>query len=431
MIDPNRVRNIDRIIGSRICWFLSQWSRVTRRRREPKKIKKILFIKISEMGSTILSFPAINFIKKEYPEAQLYFLTFSGNEEIVKILKSFPEKNIYLINNSSIPHLIFDTLKAAKMLRDQKIDVIVDFELFSRISAILGYLIKSPIHIGFYKYHMEGLYRGDFFTHKVIYNHYLHTSLAFLTLAKSIKEPFNSIPLLKKRLTGNLRVPRYKSSKNEIENLWKKIQSLNPKINPSMKLVIFNTHASDFVPERKWPKEYFAKLAQEILKQGNTAIILIGTAKEINYIQDVENKINHPLCINFAGQTDIYELLTLYNISHLMVTNDSGPAHFAAMTPIYIISLFGPETPLLYAPLSTRNVSLSAGLACDPCINTYNARRSPCIDNLCMSELKVKEVLPYMYKIMGLPKPKMTDVTTYNMKDLLAHINAYNKLSLS
>ena len=51
----------------------------------------------------------------------------------------------------------------------------------------------------------------------------------------------------------------------------------------------------------------------------------------------------------------------LYTLSELLITNDSGPAHFASMTPITVITLFGPETPLLFRALdSARDTDLDA-----------------------------------------------------------------------
>ena len=33
----------------------------------------------------------------------------------------------------------------------------------------------------------------------------------------------------------------------------------------------------------------------------------------------------------------------------MLVTNESGPTHFATLTPIRVVALFEPETPALYA----------------------------------------------------------------------------------
>lgn len=86
------------------------------------------------------------------------------------------------------------------------------------------------------------------------------------------------------------------------------------------------------------------------------------------------------------------ELLTLYSLSRILVTNDSGPAHFATLTPIQTITLFGPETPLLFAANSPRSHPLWAGIACSPCVSAYNNRVSSCSNNLCMQRITVDQI---------------------------------------
>jgi ADP-heptose:LPS heptosyltransferase len=74
-----------------------------------------------------------------------------------------------------------------------------------------------------------------------------------------------------------------------------------------------------------------------------------------------------------------------------MVTNDSGPAHFAAASGLPTIVLFGPETPDLYRPLGN-STAIYAGLACSPCVSASNHRKSACDNNVCMSAISVDEV---------------------------------------
>ena len=50
--------------------------------------------------------------------------------------------------------------------------------------------------------------------------------------------------------------------------------------------------------------------------------------------------------IDLTGYTrSISELLALFHVARLLVTNDGGPGQFAALTPIWTLMLFGPETP--------------------------------------------------------------------------------------
>jgi ADP-heptose:LPS heptosyltransferase len=86
------------------------------------------------------------------------------------------------------------------------------------------------------------------------------------------------------------------------------------------------------------------------------------------------------------------ELLVLFGLADVLVTNDSGPAHFATLTPIRVVTLFGPETPALYGARSGRNVPLWAGLVCSPCVNAFNNRQSSCRNNVCMRSISVEQV---------------------------------------
>ena len=97
-------------------------------------------------------------------------------------------------------------------------------------------------------------------------------------------------------------------------------------------------------------------------------------------------------CFSLAGKTTLRQLLVLYTLAEVLVTNDSGPAHFASLTPINVVTLFGPETPRLFAARTDRNVALYAGVACSPCVNAYNNRQSPCRNNVCMQQITVDQV---------------------------------------
>jgi ADP-heptose:LPS heptosyltransferase len=74
------------------------------------------------------------------------------------------------------------------------------------------------------------------------------------------------------------------------------------------------------------------------------------------------------------------------------VTNDSGPAHFAAVTPLKTVVLFGPETPALYGSLGP-SIAVTANLACSPCVSAANHRKTACSDNVCMRAIGVAQVL--------------------------------------
>ena len=108
--------------------------------------------------------------------------------------------------------------------------------------------------------------------------------------------------------------------------------------------------------------------------------------------------INDPRCVCLAGKTTLRQLLVLYHLSRVLVTNDSGPAHFATLTPIRIITMFGPETPVAFGARTPRNEILWKGIACSPCVSAYNDRQSACRDNVCMQGITVDQVFEKLRK---------------------------------
>jgi ADP-heptose:LPS heptosyltransferase len=96
-------------------------------------------------------------------------------------------------------------------------------------------------------------------------------------------------------------------------------------------------------------------------------------------------------CLNFAGEVAFLDLIPLYGLSRVLITNDSGPGHFSSVTPIKSFVFFGPETPLLYGSLGN-STPIYAHFACSPCVSAYNHRKTPCQDNQCLKTLKPTQV---------------------------------------
>ena len=209
------MRSIDYWVGIPICFVLSVfnmiYSKVRRRSKRAGKIKKILFLEFSEIGSVILSWPAMNKIKDQYPDSELYFWIFKANQEVLPLLNMIPTDNIITMRHRNFLALIVDIIRNLVKIWKEKIDVVIDMELFSRFSSILTYLTGSPIRVGFYNYCQEGLYRGDLHTHKVSYNPYNHISVNFLSLAYALSSSLDNIPLVKENLDTaniNLTIPK-------------------------------------------------------------------------------------------------------------------------------------------------------------------------------------------------------------------------------
>lgn len=406
-MDPNTIRLIDKYIGQCLCFFLTCCRYLIDlffRSKETKPVHKILFIKLVEQGATVLAYSAIREAIQTYGKENVFFCVFSENQAILHVMDLIPPPNIVPIRHTNIFVFIADISKLILFSRKERIDATIDMEFFSRASAILAYLVGACSRVGLHRFNSEVPYRGDLMTHKIQYNPYLHTAKTYLLLVKALKMDSGEIPLPKYPIKSlNVSAPIFVPTEEEKVLFLSELHTVGMII-LGKPIVLLNPNASDMLPLRKWPTMKFIKLAEKIIVNYPDAIIIItGAPSEEESARLLCEEINSKRVFNFAGKTTIRELLVLYTLADILVTNDSGPGHFASMTNIHNIVLFGPETPQLFGAIGGNYHYVSAQLSCSPCVNVYNHRFSPCKNNRCMDEISVQSVFDLIEMCLNKP----------------------------
>ena len=393
---PETIRAIDIGMGRLICFALTVVRRLTDRlgrKAEAGPVHRILFIKLIEQGATVLAFSAIQRAIRMVGRENVYFCVFVENREILDILDLLPRENIFAVRHKYLSYFFWDILKLLIRVRQLGIDATVDMEFFARAPAILAFLTGAGCRVGLHRFTSEAPYRGDLLTHRVHYNPYLHTAKAYRLLVESINADPSDIPLLKIGADETKEeVPAFTPTPPETERVQQILKEGfgDTAVGP---LILLNPNASDMLPLRKWATENFISLGRRILAHHPHArIALTGAPSEAEAALDVCRLIGSDRVICLAGKTTLRDLFALYHLADILVTNDSGPGHFASMTDIYSIVLYGPETPRLFGPIGGRGRVIYSGLACSPCVNVLNHRFSPCCNNRCMQTISVDEV---------------------------------------
>lgn len=350
--------------------------------QKPKKPSKVLLVELSEMGSTILCDPAMQKLKQN--GCELFFVIFKKNEPSLRLLNTVSPENTFTIREDSLVTLIADTLSFLVWCRKKGIDSVIDLELFSRFTALLTGYSGATNRVGFHAFYNEGLYRGDMLTKKVAYNPHMHIAKNFISLTNALLSNDEQTPYSKTAVSDD----EIKLNKAEISDeakaaILEKIKWAMPSFEPNQKIVIFNANASDLMPLRRWPRKYYIELGRKLLESYGDIIILLTGAPSEREGLDIIRAALGDRCVNFAGLTGFSELAPLYAVSRMMLTNDSGPAHFAAVTELPTFVFFGPETPALYGSLGNFT-PIYAHLACSPCVSAANHRKSACDDNQCV-----------------------------------------------
>ena len=102
-------------------------------------------------------------------------------------------------------------------------------------------------------------------------------------------------------------------------------------------------------PEKIWPLERFAQLADKIVSRFGGAIVATGSKGEREYIEKLKAAAKSNI-VNLAGQTSLKELIALLKGAMLVVSNDTGPGHIAAALNVPIVMIFGPTNPARLHP---------------------------------------------------------------------------------
>jgi ADP-heptose:LPS heptosyltransferase len=249
--------------------------------------------------------------------------------------------------------------------------------------------------VGFHAFHNEGLYRGDFLTHKVAYNPHQHIAKNFIALVNSLLSTSPEYPYSKTVISDDeLVLEKVRVSAADLASMRLRVREACTGFDETRDhIVLLNANASELLPQRCWPSANYEQLAKSILERyPNIHLLFTGSPSESAGIAELVAAVGDRRCINFAGRTTMAELSALYSISAFMLSNDSGPAHFAAVTSMRTYVLFGPETPRLYGSLGD-SVPIFAGMACSPCVSATNHRKTPCIDNKCLQVITPAQVL--------------------------------------
>ncbi len=390
------MRTVDYFAGIPLCFLATLLIRfinffVKKKLQQPCKV---LFIELSEMGSAILADPAMRKMQR-MRHTELYFLIFKSNAASLRLLNTIPEAHIFTIRADGLLNLAVDSLRFLLWARQQRIDTVIDLELFSRYSALLTGLSGAINRIGFHAFHNEGLYRGDLLTHRVAYNSHLHIAKNFIALVNAALADRKELPFSKTLIDDDeIKLARAEVSENVIAAMRNSVRSAYPPYDEQRhRIVLINPNASDLLPQRRWMPDYFVAVMRGLLADSDEVLVLItGAPAEREEAEILKQRVGHERCVNFAGRQRLEELPALYRIAEMMLTNDSGPGHFSAVTDLRTFVIFGPETPRLYGSLGN-STPIYAGLACSPCVSATNHRQTPCTDNVCLQVIKPAVVL--------------------------------------
>ena len=336
---------------------------------------KILIIKLSAIGDVVQTLPALEAIKRTFPDSEI---TWVVEEPAAGILEGHPLINRLLISQRSAwlrllknPFTAWQGLSSiirfVRILRSITYDIAIDFQGLLKSGVIIG-IARAGRKIGFDR-------TREF-------------SYVFLN------ERLPAYDIEKHALERYLDIAKYLGAKDVLPACALSIEQEQEKINrrmqavksPGRRLVIMNPGAR--WTTKLWPEKNFAELADRLIQEKNVTVIFSGGPEDRRMIERILSLMKHGGIENWAGQTTLKELAALASASDLFITTDTGSMHLAAAVGAKVLALFGPTAPWRTGPYGPSNTVVRSGIDCSPCF------QRTCEKNVqCMAGITVEDVM--------------------------------------
>lgn len=336
----------------------------------PQRFKRILLIRLDQIGDIVLTLPALDTLRRSFPEAQIdFFLSpwalpllehHSGIDQI------YVFENSYFGEGHSKKAAFREWARYVKLFLGNRYDLAIDFRGDIR-NILLLFLAGVRRRIG---YSQTG---GGFLLTDLIpedpTKHQVERNLECVRPIGCRPEPFPPRLLIS---------PDHKRAfQTKFQDLWS--QAPRPWILIQM---------GSGYPSKRWPVHHFALLIEGLLGKKRGTVILMGQEGEAGLPLASFNGRGH--FYNLVGKTTLSELCALLDAADLFIGNDSGPAHLAAALGKKVVSLFsGTNDWRLWQPRGEAVSVLHHDVPCSPCHDRIC--RMP--RHACMEDLSVEEVL--------------------------------------
>lgn len=282
-----------------------------------KTIKKILIIKLRDIGDIVLSTPAIKVLYTNCNSPEIVYVLKKEYENFKYLLPKVSEVLTYDKNDP------LDFLRIIFKLRKYKFDLAVNLHATFR-SALITYLSGAKL--------------------RLIHNHSgknYFTSLSLNPDSKSdniIERDLNTLsPLLEiKNIPNDLKKTEL-IIKQKFDRLIDDEEIINT--------IGFGVGAKR--KEKMWDKDKFLELGKKLIMQGYNIAV---------FCSEKERKIGQYIADGIGEKAKLFIELDFLRLAYfikqtiLFIGNDSGLRHIAAALGVKTITLFGPENPSEWHP---------------------------------------------------------------------------------
>jgi lipopolysaccharide heptosyltransferase I len=339
----------------------------------------ILVVKPSSLGDILHTFPAVDLLRREFPDAGITWLVNDNLSGLIDLLPGVDE--VILFRRQRWGHIRHwhECVPFVRDLRQRGFDLAIDFQGLLR-SALLAWLSGAPTRIGFHSARECG---RMFYTEKVMVpanlNHAVDRNV-FLVQSGL-------------RLEGEMRMPPLRQHHDFVKFARQLMQEHRLEEGRGVLAVAPGTRWES----KRWPEDSFARVLDAIAQERpQTAIWLLGSEDEKALAEEVRTACRVATPANLAGKTNLGALCEMLRASDALLTNDSGPMHLAAALGVPTIAIFGPTSAALTGPYGQEHRVFTASCSSGPCFR----RRCPLGERECLESISPRKVAEAILEVL-------------------------------
>ena len=353
----------------------------------------ILIIKLSSIGDCLLATPAIESIRKGYPDSFITWLVEDKAGDIALLNPNVDE--VLIIDKKKFK--IKDYLSLVKKLRKRRYDLSIDLQGVDRTS-IFAFLSGAPL-----RYTEE------------------YADLGFLSnkkIARKGRPPEHAVQfyLFLASGAGGEKIeepePMLVTSEKDKKFALNFLESNFPK--PEKKEIFIGINPTGAWKTKRWPVKYFIEISKRLINSFSANIVIFGGKGEDYLADEILNAINSPKIASAVGRTTLKQAKELLAGMDYFITPDSGLMHIASsLSGLKTIALFGPTDPELTGPVGKNFTVLRDNLICIPCFKKEcplnkieNNNLTECV--LCMKRIKPDDVFEIIKQDLEINKTNKT-----------------------
>ncbi len=309
---------------------------------EKSKVKKILVISLSNIGDVVLTFPVVDVLRNEFPQALITVLVGPKAEEFFK-----KNTNIVRVISYNKRQSAGKMIALVQELRREKFDMVIDLR-----NTAIPLLIGAPYHTPFFASKEEGRHKKD----------------QHLNRLRSVFKWGDKSP---KRICVEISA----EDRNYVRGLLKGEAFKDG-------FVIMAPGAANH--NKRWPYDRMAQLADTVIEKYHKPVVFVGDLEDQRITILISRNMKHD-ALDLTGQLTLIQLAYALQECSLFIGNDSAPMHLASYFEKPVLAFFGPTDPNLYGPWSGPSTYLQKKINCQACLDPTIANHD-CIRAVSLQE---------------------------------------------